>query len=41
MAPWLLATAYEAGDRLQCLWADLAYRGPQLRTWVEQECGWM
>jgi hypothetical protein len=26
MAPWLLAAAYEACDRLRCIWADLVYR---------------
>src|SRR5688500_5748672 len=26
VAPWLLAAAYEACDRLQCIWADMAYR---------------
>jgi transposase len=41
MAPWLLAAAYEAFDRLQCIWADMAYRGQRLRTRVEQECGWI
>jgi transposase len=40
MAPWLLAAAYETFDRLQCIWAEMAYRGLQLRTWLEQECGW-
>ena len=40
MAPWLLAAAYEACERLQHIWADMAYRGQRLRAWVEQECGW-
>jgi transposase len=40
MAPWLLAAAYEACDRLQHLWADMAYRGQRLRRWVEAEWGW-
>jgi putative transposase len=40
MAPWLLAAAYESCERLQHIWADMAYRGQRLRTWVEQECGW-
>ena len=40
MAPWLLAAAYKAFDRLQCIWADMAYRGQRLRTWVEDACGW-
>ena len=26
--------------RLQHIWADMAYRGQRLRTWVEEECGW-
>jgi putative transposase len=37
MAPWLLVVAYDAFDRLQCLWEDMAYRGQPLRAWVEQE----
>jgi putative transposase len=40
MAPWLLATAYEVCPRLQHIWADVAYRGRQLRTWREDACGW-
>jgi transposase len=40
MAPWLLAAAYEIGERLQHIWADMAYRGQQLRTWVAEACGW-
>jgi putative transposase len=40
MAPWLFAAAYAAFDRLQHIWADMAYRGQRLRTWVEDECGW-
>jgi putative transposase len=40
MAPWLLAAAYEACERLQHIWADMAYRGQRLRHWVEQECEW-
>nr|MDQ3831846.1 transposase [Candidatus Tectomicrobia bacterium] len=39
MAPWLLAAAYEAFERLQHIWADMAYRGQRLRTWVEEACG--
>jgi transposase len=41
MAPWLLAAAYDAFDRLQYIWADMAYRGQRLRTWVAEECGWI
>jgi transposase len=40
MAPWLLAAAYAACERLRHLWADMASRGQRLRTWVEQACGW-
>jgi putative transposase len=39
-APWLLAAAYAACERLQHVWADMAYRGQRLRRWVEDECGW-
>jgi transposase len=41
MAPWLFAAAYAAFDRLQHIWADMADRGQQLRTWVAEECGWV
>jgi transposase len=40
MASWLFAAAYMAFDRLQHIWADMAYRGQWLRTWVGEECGW-
>jgi putative transposase len=40
MAPWLLAAAYESCERLQHIWADMAYRGQRLRTWIEDACGW-
>jgi putative transposase len=39
-APWLFAAAYETCERLQHVWADMAYRGQRLRAWVEDECGW-
>jgi putative transposase len=35
-----LAAAEEACERLRHVWADMAYRGQRLRTWVEDECGW-
>src|SRR5262245_18726833 len=40
MAPCHLVAAYETGERLQHIWADMAYRGQRLCTWVQQECGW-
>jgi transposase len=40
MAPWLFAAAYAAFQRLQHIWADMAYRGQRLRTWIAEECGW-
>ena len=40
MAPGLWAAAAESGERLQHSWADMAYRGQRLRTWVEDEGGW-
>jgi putative transposase len=40
MAPWLFAAAYAAFDRLQHIWADMAYRGQQLRAWIMEQCGW-
>ncbi len=40
MAPWLFAAVYAVVDRLPHIWADMAYRGQRLRTWVEEECGW-
>jgi putative transposase len=39
MAPWLLAAASEVCHRLQHIWADRAYRGQRLRTWIEEACG--
>jgi putative transposase len=41
MAPWLFAAACAAFDRLQHIWADMAYRGQPLRTWMAEECGWI
>jgi putative transposase len=32
--------AYETCERLQHIWADMAYRGRRLRMWVEEACGW-
>jgi len=40
MAPWLLAAAYDSGQRLRHLWANMAYRGQRLREWIAEECGW-
>jgi len=40
MAPWVLTAAYAVCHRLQHLWADMAYRGQPLRTWIAEECGW-
>jgi putative transposase len=40
MAPWLLAAVYAFCTRLRHIWADMAYRGQRLRTWVEDACGW-
>jgi putative transposase len=40
MAPWLFAAVYAAFERLQYVWADMAYRGQRLRTWVAEVCGW-
>ena len=34
------AIAYETCERLQHIWADMAYRGQRLRMWVEEACGW-
>jgi putative transposase len=39
-APWLLATAYAACDRLRHIWAAMADRGQPLRAWVEEACSW-
>ena len=35
-----MAAAYGICERLQHIWADMAYCGQRLRAWVEQECGW-
>jgi putative transposase len=40
LAPWLLAAAYAAFYRVAHIWADMAYRGQRLRTWIAEECGW-
>jgi putative transposase len=40
MAPWRLAAADDGGERLQPIWADMAYRGQRLRTRVAAACGW-
>jgi transposase len=40
MAPWVFAAAYAAFERLQHIWADMAYRGQRLRAWVAEACGW-
>jgi putative transposase len=32
--------AYNSCERLQHIWADIAYCGQRLRTWVEDEIGW-
>ena len=40
MAPWLFAAAYAVFDRLRHSWADMAYRGQQLRAGVTAQCGW-
>jgi putative transposase len=39
MAPWLLAAAYACCTRLQHLWADMAYRGQRLHTWMAEARG--
>jgi putative transposase len=40
MAPWLFTAADAACERLQHIWADMAYRGQRLRAWVAEACGW-
>jgi transposase len=40
LAPWRLAAAYDRGERLPHLWADMAYRGQRLRAWIAEACGW-
>jgi hypothetical protein len=41
MAPWLLAAAYEICGLWPHTWADMAYRGQRLRTWMEDACSWI
>jgi transposase len=41
MAPWRWAAASAICERLQPIGADMAYRGQRLRTWVEEDCGWI
>ena len=26
--------------RLKLIWADMGYRGAELKNWIEQDCGW-
>jgi putative transposase len=40
MALWVFAAAHAAFERLQHIWADMAYRGQRLRAWVAEACGW-
>ncbi len=37
---FVLGAAYAMCDRLQLIWADMGYRGSQLKAWVEQELEW-
>jgi putative transposase len=36
----VLAAAKAVSDRLKLIWADMGYRGQQLKQWMEQECKW-
>ena len=35
-----LAATRAVSDRLELIWADMGYRGEQLKRWIEQECKW-
>jgi hypothetical protein len=37
---FILGAAYQICDRLKLIWADMGYRGKQLKEWIEQECKW-
>lgn len=37
---FILGAAYQICDRLKLIWADMGYRGNQLKQWVEQGCKW-
>jgi putative transposase len=37
---FVLAAAKAVCDRVKLGWADMGYRGNQLKQWVEQECKW-
>jgi putative transposase len=36
----VLTAAKAVGDRLRLIWADMGYRGQELKEWIEKECGW-
>jgi len=35
-----LAATKAVCDRMKLVWADMGYRGQQLKQWIEQECKW-
>jgi putative transposase len=36
----VLGAAKAVSERLKLIWADMGYRGQQLKEWIEQECKW-
>lgn len=36
----VLSAVYETCRRLELIWADMGYRGEQLKLWIEQVCKW-
>jgi putative transposase len=36
----VLGAVYEACQRLELIWADMGYRGKELRKWIEEVCQW-
>ena len=36
----VLAATKAVYDRMKLVWADMGYRGQQLKQWIEQECKW-
>lgn len=36
----VLSAGKAISNRLELVWADMGYRGPKLKQWIEQECKW-
>jgi putative transposase len=36
----VLSAAKVVSERLELIWADMGYRGQELKEWIEKECKW-